>query len=133
MLQVYQTVIRRKISLKEIQGLQGEGKKRKLFPNILNRDDIYLFENLGSALIAQIQCYIITLLYKRSSLFYAIQHDRKKKNRRKTRTGIKKLEEKKKDSKKQSQNPLHWTKALTYFKTSYKQVTRVFNINATLL
>lgn len=133
MLQVYQTVIRRKLSLKEIQGLQGEGNKRKLFPNILNRDDIYLFENLGSALIAQIQCYIITLLYKRSSLFYAIQHDRKKRIGEKLGQELKNWRKKKKDSKKQSQNPLHWTKALTYFKTSYKQVTCVFNINATLL
>lgn len=39
----------------------------------------------------------------------------KKKNRRKTRTGIKKLE-KKKDSKKQSQNPLHWTKLIFILK-----------------
>lgn len=46
---------KKKISLKEIQGLWGKRKyRRKLFPDILNRDSTYLFDNLGSALMAQI-------------------------------------------------------------------------------
>lgn len=63
---------KKKIKLKGDTGMMGGGGGRKLSPDILNRDGTSFFHNLGSGVITHIHYYIVTLLHKRSRVYFIL-------------------------------------------------------------